>query len=111
MPFANLQFKPGVVRDTTSYTNEGGWFDANKVRFRSNLPEKIGGWIKYANNSFLGTCRSLFTFIDLSGNVYLGVGTGLKFYIERSGVFYDITPIRTTTAAGDVTFAAVNYLI
>ena len=108
MPFATLQFKPGVVRDTTSYTNEGGWFDSNKVRFRSALPEKIGGWIKYASNSFLGTCRSLFTFIDLSGNKYLGVGTGWKFYIEQSGVFYDITPLRVTTAAGDVTFAAVN---
>ena len=108
MPFANLQFKPGIVRDTTSYTNEGGWYDSNKIRFRSNLPEKIGGWSKYSSNSFLGLCRSLFSYIDLSSNQYLGVGTGWKFYIEQSGVFYDITPIRETTAAGDVTFGATN---
>lgn len=108
MPLANIQFKAGIVRDTTSYTNEGGWFDSNKIRFRANLPEKIGGWTKFAANSFLGTCRSLFTFIDLSGNKYLGVGTGQKFYILQSGVFYDITPIRVTTSAGDVTFAATN---
>ena len=108
MPFANLQFKPGVVRDTTSYTNEGGWYDSNKIRFRSNLPEKIGGWVKYATNSFLGICRSLFSYIDLDGTKYLGVGTGWKMYIEKGGTFYDITPIRATTAAGDVTFAASN---
>ena len=108
MPLANLQFKAGIVRDTTSYTNEGGWFDSNKIRFRANLPEKIGGWIKFASSSFLGTCRSLFTLIDLSGNKYIGVGTGQKFYILQSSVFYDITPIRVTTSAGDVTFAATN---
>tara|TARA_R110002049_G_scaffold5014_2_gene34869 strand:+ start:199 stop:2157 length:1959 start_codon:yes stop_codon:yes gene_type:complete len=106
MPFANLQFKPGVVRDTTSYTNEGGWFDSNKIRFKSNLPEKIGGWAKYSTNSFLGICRSLFSFIDLSSTKYMGVGTGWKMYIEEGGTFYDVTPIRLITAAGDVTFAA-----
>ncbi len=108
MPFANLQFKPGVVRDTTSYTNEGGWFDSNKIRFKSNLPEKIGGWAKYSTNSFLGICRSLFSYIDLSSTRYMGVGTGWKMYVEKGGVFYDITPIRATTSAGDVTFAATN---
>tara|TARA_R110002020_G_scaffold234907_1_gene447059 strand:+ start:322 stop:2247 length:1926 start_codon:yes stop_codon:yes gene_type:complete len=108
MPFAKLEFRPGVVRDTTSYTNEGGWFDSDKIRFRSNLPQKIGGWAKYSVSSFLGQCRSLFSFLSLAGTQYLGVGTGLKFYIEEGGLFYDVTPIRLTTAAGDVTFAASN---
>ena len=108
MPFANLQFKPGVDRDTTSYTNEGGWFDSDKIRFRSNLPQKIGGWAKYSTNSFLGVCRSLFSYLSLQGNKYLGVGTGFKFYIEEGGVFNDVTPIRLTTAPGVVTFAATS---
>lgn len=108
MPFAKLEFRPGIVRDTTSYTNEGGWFDSDKIRFRSNLPQKIGGWAKYSISSFLGTCRSLFSFLSLTGTKFLGVGTGLKFYIEEGGLFYDVTPIRLITAAGDVTFAATN---
>jgi len=108
MPFAKLEFRPGIVRDTTSYTNEGGWFDSDKIRFRSNLPQKIGGWAKYSISSFLGKCRSIFSFLSLVGTKFLGVGTGLKFYIEEGGLFYDVTPIRVITAAGDVTFAASN---
>lgn len=108
MPLQKLQFKPGVNRETTSYTNEGGWFDCDKVRFRFGTPEKIGGWEKYSGKSFLGTCRALHPFVALAGESYLGVGTHLKYYINEGGGYNDITPIRATTAAGDVTFAAVN---
>lgn len=108
MPFTKLQFRPGVNRETTSYTNEGGWFDSDKVRFRFSLPEKIGGWVKRSSYSFLGVCRALHTFVSLGGTTLTGVGTSLKYYIEQGGQYYDITPIRATTAAGDVTFAAVN---
>ena len=108
MPLTKLQFRPGVNRETTSYTNEGGWFNVDKVRFRFGLPEKIGGWVKYSAYSFLGICRALHTWVTLGGSKLLGVGTSLKYYINEGGQYYDVTPIRATTAAGDVTFAATN---
>lgn len=106
MAFTKLQFRPGVNRESTSYSNEGGWFDVDKVRFRLGFPEKIGGWEKVSSLYFLGTCRSLHPWTTLSGANYLGVGTHLKYYIESGGGFFDITPIRSTTSAGDVTFDA-----
>jgi len=106
MPFTKLQFRPGINRETTSYTNEGGWFDMDKVRFRFGYPEKIGGWIKQSTNAFLGTCRALHPWVALDGTSYIGVGTHLKYYINEGGGYSDITPIRSTTAAGDVTFSA-----
>ena len=108
MPLTKLQFRPGVNRETTSYTNEGGWFDSNNVRFRFGLPEKIGGWVKAASASFLGVCRALHTWVTLEGTPFTGVGTTVKYYIKEGDAYYDITPLRSTTAAGDVTFAAVN---
>ena len=106
MPFTKLQFKPGVNRETTSYTNEGGWYDCDKVRFRFGFPEKIGGWAKLSGSYFLGSCRSLHPWVALDGSKYIGVGTNLKYYINEGGGYNDITPIRSTTAAGDVTFSA-----
>ena len=108
MPLTKLQFRPGINRDVTSFTNEGGWRDCDKVRFYNGFPEKIGGWQKYSSNTFLGTCRSLHNWVALDGADYLGIGTHLKFYIEEGGGINDITPIRSTTSAGDVTFSASN---
>ena len=106
MPFTKLQFRPGVNRETTSYSNEGGWFDCDKVRFRFGFPEKIGGWEATSATYFLGTCRALHPWVALDGSRYLGVGTHLKYYINEGGGYSDITPIRETTAAGAVTFSA-----
>lgn len=108
MPLTKLQFRPGVNRETTSYTNEGGWFDGDKIRFRFGVPEKIGGWERASQSTFLGTCRALKPFVALDSSRYMGLGTNLKYYIEEGGAYYDITPIRATTAAGDVTFSASN---
>ena len=108
MPLTKLQFRPGVNRETTSYTNEGGWFDGDKIRFRFGVPEKIGGWERATQNTFLGTCRAMKPFVALDGSQYMGLGTNLKYYIEEGGAYYDITPVRATTAAGDVTFSATN---
>ena len=108
MPLTKLQFRPGLVQDLTSYSNEGGWRDGDKVRFRLGYPEKIGGWSKYTSSTFLGSCRALHNWIALDGSDFLGLGTHLKYYVEEGGTFNDITPIRQTTAAGDVTFAATN---
>lgn len=108
MPLTKLQFRPGINRETTSYANEGGWFESEKIRFRFGVPEKIGGWVKNTASSFLGTCRALHSWVALDGTVRTGVGTHLKYYIKEGSDFNDITPIRATTAAGDVTFAAVN---
>ena len=106
MPLTKLQFRPGINRETTSYLNEGGWFDMDKVRFRFGFPEKIGGWEPSSSTYFLGTCRALHPWVALNGERYLGVGTHLKYYINEGGGYNDITPIRATTAAGDVTFSA-----
>lgn len=106
MPLTKLQFRPGINREITSYSNEGGWFDCDKVRFRYGFPEKIGGWLRLSGTNFLGTCRALHPWVALDGSRYLGVGTHLKYYINEGGAYQDITPIRATTAAGDVTFSA-----
>ena len=109
MPLTKLQFKPGVNRETTSYTNEGGWYDVDKVRFRFGMPEKIGGWEKFASASYLGTARAMHPWVALDNSRLLGVGTALKYYINQDGgLFNDITPVRTTTTAGDVTFSATT---
>jgi hypothetical protein len=94
MPLQKLQFRPGVNREGTTLANEGGWYDCDKVRFRSGYPEKIGGWAAESYNTFLGVCRSLWNWVTLKGFNLLGVGTNLKFYIEEGGAYYDITPIR-----------------
>jgi hypothetical protein len=108
MPLTKLQFQPGINKETTSYSNEGGWFDMDKVRFRAGYPEKIGGWTRLGLKSFLGSCRALHPWRTIALDNYLGVGTSDKYYIESGQGYYDITPIRVTTSAGDVTFAATN---
>lgn len=108
MPLQKLQFQPGINKESTSYANEGGWFDCDKVRFRSGFPEKIGGWAKIGSNSFLGTCRALHPWRTLGLDLFLGMGTSSKYYIESGQGFYDITPLRFTTAAGGATFAKVG---
>jgi len=94
MPLAKLQFKPGINKETTSYSNEGGWNDCDKIRFRFGYPEKIGGWEKLSNNTYLGTPRTLHTWTNLAGDKFLGLGTDRKYYIESGGTYNDITPIR-----------------
>jgi hypothetical protein len=108
MPLTSLKFKPGINRESTSYSNEGGWFTCDKIRFRFGAAEKIGGWQSYSDNTFLGTCRALFSWVALDGTKYLGLGTNLKYYIADGGAYNDITPLRSTTGAGDVTFSATN---
>jgi len=108
MTLQKAVFNPGINREGTDYSNEGGWFDVNLVRFRKGYPEKFGGWAKNTPNSFLGTCRALHPWVALEGTKYLGLGTTWKYYIEEGSNFNDVTPIRATTAAGDVTFAATD---
>ena len=107
MPLTKLQFQPGINKEGTEYSADAGWYDADKVRFRKGRPEKIGGWEKYSSNSFLGVCRSLEDWVVTDGVAYIGLGTTLKFYINEGNSFLDVTPIRATTSAGDVTFAKV----
>jgi hypothetical protein len=128
MPLQKLQFRPGTNRESTNYGNEGGWYQTNKVRFRSGMPEKIGGWQKDAGSlspviggvttnivspstgTLWGVCRSMWNWITLSGYNLLAMGTNLKYYIQNGpgGNFYDVTPLRETTGAGAATFAATN---
>ena len=108
MPVQKIQLRPGINREVTRYAGEGGWFDCDKVRFRKGFPEKIGGWRALSTQSFIGVCRSLFEWSTLGGAILGGVGTHLKYYVERGGSYFDITPIRRTAAAGDATFAATT---
>ena len=96
MPLAKILFKPGINRENTRYTTEGGWYEGDKIRFRQGTPEKIGGWQRISASTFLGVCRSLWNWVTLGGLNLVGVGTNLKFYIERGGAYNDITPIRAT---------------
>lgn len=108
MPFSKFVFKPGINKEGTNYSNEGGWFDADKVRFRKGRPERIGGWEKNSSNSFIGTCRKIHCYKDVEQTKYCLLGTHKKLYVQQGNSFFDITPIRSTTASGDVTFSASN---
>lgn len=108
MPLTKLQFRPGINREVTSYSNEGGWFDGDKIRFRFGYAEKIGGWVRAVVPTFLGSCRALHVWRTLGLDTYVGVGTNLKYYIQFGGSYVDTTPVRETTTAGDVTFSAVD---
>lgn len=101
MPLKKILFKPGINRENTRYTTEGGWYDGDKVRFRQGTPEMIGGWQQISNNQYLGVCRSLWAWNTLGGQTYTGVGTNLKFYVVDSGVYYDITPLSRTAELTD----------
>jgi hypothetical protein len=96
MPLQKIQLRPGINRDTTNYSNEGGWFECDKIRFFSGFPQKIGGWVKTSPLSFIGVCRQLWNWITSFSDNLLAVGTNVKVYIEAGAVFYDITPLRTT---------------
>jgi len=134
MPLQKLAFRPGVNREGTTLSNEGGYFDGDKIRFRSGYPEKIGGWQVDSGSyfttvptatfssggtstaatptsaSFWGIVKGLWNWINLTGYNLLGVGTDLKYYIQNSsgGAYNDVTPMRVTTSAGAVTFAATS---
>jgi hypothetical protein len=119
MPLKSILFRPGVNRENTRYASEvlgavsasaqvvGGWYESEKVRFRSGTPEKIGGWQRISSSTFLGVCRSLWNWVTLGALNLIGVGTNLKFYIERGGNYYDITPIRDTVVLTNP-FTATN---
>jgi hypothetical protein len=104
MPLQKVLFKPGVNRENTRYTNEGGWYECDKIRFRQGNPEIIGGWTRLSTNFFLGVCRSLWNWITLNGPNLLSLGTNLKFYIEKGAVYFDITPIRASSTINNNPF-------
>jgi hypothetical protein len=120
MPLQKLQFRPGVNREGTTLANEGGWFECDKIRFRSGFPEKLGGWVLDTGTassslqppagSYWGVCRSMWNWITLTGNNLLGLGTNLKFYIQNGpdGLFYDVTPIRDANTIASNAFTTVN---
>ena len=102
-----ILLRPGVNKENTQYATEGGWYNSDKIRFRQGTPECIGGWQRISSNTFQGVCRSLWSWSTLGGAKYVGVGTNLKYYVERGGEYFDITPVENTTT-GDATFAATN---
>ena len=101
MPLQKLALKPGVNRENTRYTSEGGWYESDKIRFRQGTPEKIGGWQRISDATFLGVCRSLWNWVTLGSQNLIGVGTNLKFYLENGGAYNDITPLRDTVSLTD----------
>jgi hypothetical protein len=105
MSLKKILLKPGVNKENTRYTNENGWYISDKVRFRQGTPEKIGGWARISSNTFLGVCRSLWNWVTLGFQNLMGVGTNLKYYIERGGDYIDITPIRSTVTINTDPFA------
>lgn len=110
MPLKKITITPGVDRENTRYTNEGKWYESDKIRFRAGTPEKIGGWVRLSANTFLGVCRSIWAWVTLAGLSLYGMGTNLKFYVSRGGAYYDITPIRSTVTLGTDPFATTSGL-
>jgi hypothetical protein len=108
VPLQKILLKPGINRENTRYTTEGGYYESNLVRFRQGTPEKIGGWLRISANTFTGICRSLWNWVTLAGANLVGVGTESKFFIEQTGVYFDITPIANTHVLGANPFTTVN---
>jgi hypothetical protein len=108
MPLQKILFKPGVNRENTRYTTEGGWYDCDKIRFRQGNPEKIGGWARISAATYLGVCRSLWNWVTLGSQNLLGVGTNLKFYIENGGAYNDITPLRASPTLANDPFSTTS---
>ena len=108
MSLQKILFKPGVNKENTRYTTEGGWYECDKIRFRQGNPEVIGGWSRLSPTAFLGACRSLWNWVLLDGRNIIGIGTNLKFYLENGGAYNDITPIRATSTINNNPFAATN---
>ena len=100
MPLSKLQFRPGINREGTNYSNEGGWFNGDKIRYRNGYVERIGGWVRVSNNKFTGIARKIFDFVTLASANLLFIGTEQKVFLEDSGTFNDITPIRSTVTLG-----------
>lgn len=112
MPLQKILFKPGINRENTRYTTEGGWYDGDKVRFRQGTPEKIGGWAQISGETYYGVCRSLWSWATLAGTPLVGVGTNLKYYVEEGFNYYDITPIRSSvTLNGPFTATAGSAVV
>ena len=107
MPYSKYNFRPGINREGTDYSNEGGWFDSNLVRFRKGLPEKIGGWVKEISSTFLGTGRALLAWVSLDSTRWLGLGTTWKYYVSDGNSYNDITPLRDTNT-GTATFTSAS---
>lgn len=97
MPLQKIKLRPGINRTSTDYDNEGGYFACDKIRFRSGSPEKIGGWVRYMQQTVVGTCRNLFNWVTLDNTNLLAIGTNVKLYVESSGGLYDITPVRNSS--------------
>jgi hypothetical protein len=120
MPLQKLQFRPGINREGTTLANEGGWFECDKIRFRSGYPEKLGGWVRDTGTaeatlqppagSYWGVCRAMWNWNSLSGNNYLALGTNLKYYVQNGpdGLFYDITPLRDANTVASNAFTTTN---
>jgi hypothetical protein len=107
MPLQKLVFRPGVNRENTNYSNEGGWYDCDKIRFRSGFPEKVGGWVRYSSYTYDGVARTLKNWVTLAGESLLGVGTNTKSYVNKGGAYFDITPLRTTVTLPNNPFSTV----
>ena len=107
MPLTKVNFRPGINKEETDYSNEGGWVDGNFIRFRKGRVEKIGGWEKYIDSTLIGSPRALHAWIALDGSQYLGVGTTNKYYVENGNVYNDVTPIRRSST-NSTTFGATN---
>jgi len=110
MAFIKLNLKPGINRNITNYSNEGGWYDADKVRFYSGFPQKIGGWVKQTTQQFGGVCRQMWNYVTTFLDNFLVLGTNTKLHIEAGGIIYNITPLRATytTTDTDNCFATVS---
>jgi hypothetical protein len=110
MPLQKLKFQPGIVRELTEYSVSGGWYSADKVRFRSGCPEKMGGWFNVSAQPLEGVCRHIHQWSSIEAERYVALGTSSHLYILWSSNYYDITPVRAqvTSLSNPFTTGAVG---
>ena len=102
MALIDFKVLPGIDKQNTESGAEFRWVDSDNVRFRYNLPEKVGGWSSLVSSSIVGVARRQFAFVDLDGNRYVAIGTDKFLLIYFEGQLYDVTPLKTTISSATI---------
>ena len=99
--YVKLNFLPGFHRESTQYSEEGKWYDGNRVRFREGKPENLRGYQKHNTDSLNGIPRDILAWADNDTRKHLITGTNHQVYVETDQQFYDVTPIVTVVSASN----------
>tara|TARA_B110000503_G_scaffold128522_1_gene199707 strand:- start:209 stop:2359 length:2151 start_codon:yes stop_codon:yes gene_type:complete len=102
MPLQQIKFLPGIDKQDTTVGAEGRWVNSDNIRFRYDLPEKVGGWSSLLTDTMVGVARKQHAFVDISGNRYVAIGTDKFLLLYFEGQLYDITPLATPVTSVEI---------